>query len=65
MTEPKQGTIWQMQVSAVQVEVLHAGYIRNGVARETKIPAVTYRSAHDNETTTRPRAEFLRLFRPL
>ena len=65
MTEPKTGTLWQMRASEMQVQVLHAGYIRNGLSRETKVPSVTYRSDHDNEVTTRPRAEFLRLFQPL
>jgi hypothetical protein len=48
----------------MQVMVWKRGFLRVGVGRPTKTPAVFYESLHDGEMTARGAAEFRRLFVP-
>jgi hypothetical protein len=60
----KPGTLWRNQ-SNVSVQVTSLGFLRVGLGKSTKTPAVIYQSQHDGELTARSVAEFLRLFSPL
>lgn len=60
----KPGTLWQKNQSNVSVKVISLGFLRIGLGRSTKTPAVIYQSHHDGELTARSAAEFLRLFLP-
>ena len=60
----KPGTIWRKNQSNVSVLVTSLGFLRVGLGRSTKTPAVIYQSQHDGEMTARSAAEFLRLFSP-
>ena len=48
----------------MQVLVWKLGYLRVGLGKSTKTPAIFYESLHDGEMTARGAAEFLRLFAP-
>jgi hypothetical protein len=61
----KPGTLWRKNQSNVSVLVTSLGFLRVGLGRSTKTPAVIYQSQHDGELTARSAAEFLRLFSPL
>jgi len=63
-TEIKPGTLWRKNQSNVSVKVTSLGFLRVGLGRSTKTPAVIYQSQHDGELTARSAAEFLRLFSP-
>ena len=58
------GTIWRKNQSNVSVLVTSLGFLRVGLDRSTKTPAVIYQSQHDGELTARSEAEFMRLFSP-
>ena len=60
----KPGTLWRKNQSNVSVKVTSLGFLRVGLGRSTKTPAVIYQSQHDSELTARSSAEFLRLFSP-
>ena len=60
----KSGTLWRKNQSNVSVKVTSLGFLRVGLGRSTKTPAVIYQSHHDGELTARSAAEFLRLFSP-
>jgi len=60
----KPGTLWRKNQSLVAVTVTSLGFLRIGLGKATKIPAVIYQSQHDGELTARSVAEFLRLFSP-
>ena len=61
---PLPDTLWRNQQSRMQVLVWKLGYLRVGLGKSTKTPAVFYESLHDGEMTARGAAEFLRLFAP-
>ena len=46
------------------VRVWKVGFLRVGLGRTTKTPAVFYESQHDGEATARGEREFRRLFTP-
>ena len=48
----------------MQVLVWKLGYLRVGLGKSTKTPAVFYESLHDGEMTARGATEFQRLFAP-
>lgn len=58
----KPGTLWRKNQSNVSVRVTSLGFLRVGLGKSTKTPAVIYQSQHDGELTARSVAEFLRLF---
>ena len=64
-TEPvRPGTLWRKNQSSVLVKVLSLGFLRVGLGKSTKAPAVIYESTHDGELTARGTEEFRRLFSP-
>ena len=60
----KSGTLWRKNQSAVSVKIVSSGFIRVGMGRSTKTPAVVYQSLHDGEVTARGTKEFSRMFSP-
>ena len=57
-------TLWRNKQTRMQVLVWKLGFLRVGVGRSTKTPAIFYESLHDGEMTARGAAEFRRLFVP-
>jgi hypothetical protein len=60
----KSGTLWHKNNSPVSVKIVSSGFIRVGMGKSTKTPAVVYQSLHDGEVTARAEKEFKRMFNP-